>query len=517
MKIIILILGLCFSSVFGRSPVSPDEQAYVARRQIEINKSFAQQYGSGSSWREYIFGIRSPRIALCLSGGGCRATLQSLGGLVAAHDTGLLDLTMYVGALSGSTWAVMPWLASGKSLNEYVEHVQHRLTYSVLSHMYTVITKDTDKLHELNGNADDSLTTNDFYSGLLASIFLKRFIENPYDLTLDSLAKTTFAPEHKATHPYPIATAVSGGVDHNHHCFEFSPYSFGSVDNGYIPAAHLGSLFVNGDLKNPIQPPRLAWLMGVWGSAYAINGQRLFVELGLGKFPAKDFVLSLLPSAFKLGFVNSDTISDEHYLYFLKQNHFAPTIANPFFDLNQEGIVNWFLDRKTELAHLPQLPLVDAAHDLVWYTSPYDGSTRSFGMNLSIIPLLHPDRAIDVIIVLDSSAQLYGSPSLIAAALRAQELGLPFPKIDIDEVMNSQAKPRVFYGSSTTPTVVYIPCFSLSSEAVNGVVPNPDDGYASTTNFSYPKHESDKVISRGYAAVVASKKMIDDAIKHKLS
>ncbi|XP_004363870.2 hypothetical protein CAOG_03031 [Capsaspora owczarzaki ATCC 30864] len=53
-----------------------------------------------------------PVTALCGSGGGCRAMVSFVGGMLAAEESGMLDCFTYISGLSGSSWAMNVWLAS---------------------------------------------------------------------------------------------------------------------------------------------------------------------------------------------------------------------------------------------------------------------------------------------------------------------------------------------------------------------------------------------------------------------
>jgi phospholipase A2 len=56
-----------------------------------------------------------PTIALSFSGGGMRAMMTTAASLDVMKKAGILDMTSYISCLSGSTWAVAPWLLrSGK-------------------------------------------------------------------------------------------------------------------------------------------------------------------------------------------------------------------------------------------------------------------------------------------------------------------------------------------------------------------------------------------------------------------
>jgi len=55
-----------------------------------------------------------PNIAICASGGGYRAMVATLGGLMELEKSNLLHLISHISGLSGSTWCMANWYGQGK-------------------------------------------------------------------------------------------------------------------------------------------------------------------------------------------------------------------------------------------------------------------------------------------------------------------------------------------------------------------------------------------------------------------
>ncbi len=75
-------------------------------------------------------GKATPSIAFVASGGGYRAMLCTLGFLYGAQKIGLLDTASYITCLSGSTWAVAPWISTGIPLKKFKEYIQECISKS---------------------------------------------------------------------------------------------------------------------------------------------------------------------------------------------------------------------------------------------------------------------------------------------------------------------------------------------------------------------------------------------------
>jgi hypothetical protein len=75
--------------------------------------------------------INVPKITVCLSGGGYRAMINTLGVLKGLEDTKLLPLVENIYSLSGSTWLVNLWLNSKYNLNKLETHLKAKLNSNI--------------------------------------------------------------------------------------------------------------------------------------------------------------------------------------------------------------------------------------------------------------------------------------------------------------------------------------------------------------------------------------------------
>ena len=219
-----------------------------------------------------------PSIGLACSGGGVRALLESVGWLSGAQDSRLYNCLTHMSGLSGSTWAINSYLASGMSMADYKEHLKNRLAVSLTDHA-TALTSDDlcDVVIALgrlyyNGRR---MTVVDIYGILLAQILLKGLVPNPYEVPLSALTA------HLGNHPFPLSTAVVGGEisssGFKHHpSYEFSPVSAGSFElKSHVPIWALGRVFNEG-VSQTITPrdldqPELYTAAAVTASAVAYH------------------------------------------------------------------------------------------------------------------------------------------------------------------------------------------------------------------------------------------------------
>jgi hypothetical protein len=120
---------------------------------------------------------RLPRIALVCSGGGLRALYSTCGFISGLEHNGLLNTITYCSALSGSTWAVAPWVASGMSPKNFSqkliahlsEGINHLNDEKEISQTVDVLTTKV-----LAGNY---ISLIDIYGAIIANNVLKPFVD----------------------------------------------------------------------------------------------------------------------------------------------------------------------------------------------------------------------------------------------------------------------------------------------------------------------------------------------------
>lgn len=228
-------------------------------------------------------------------------------------------------------------------------------------------------------------------------------------------------------------TQLVGG---NATVFEFNPWEFGTFDPttyGFAPLEYLGSEFSNGALPSDKKCVRgfdnAGYIMGTSSSLFNsfllnIDGQDI-PDL------AKQFVKKILKA------------------FGETQNDIADYSPNPFYG---------FQNSTNENAKSKRLTLVDGGEDL---------------QNIPLHPLIQPDRHVDVIFAVDSSADTSNWPngtSLVATyerSLTDLSNGTSFPAVPGQNTfvnLGLNTRPT-FFGcnssntSSPTPLVVYIPNF----------------------------------------------------------
>jgi hypothetical protein len=326
------------------------------------------------------------RIAFCGTGGGYRAMILTSGYLVALEDLGLLAAIPYISALSGSTWFLAPWIMSKDSVREY----QHRMMGRIKNNAFDLLSPITARANFKYKTFIDAalwpkilfhqpLGFIDFYGGLLASVLF--FEDGPDRRQRERLTQQQEWIKN-GEKPFPLYTAVSmhkTESEASYNWYEFNPFQVRNLELDLsIPAYAFGSKFFEGVSQEIAPEQSLGFLLGIFGSAVAINADDLLRIISYRTQEEQ----KLLSRAERARYATAQKILDivknnisKHLVY---ARLFSAQVNNPF--LGMEGIPAW-LKQKEELT------FIDGGIDY----------------NIPIRPLLRPEREIDAIIIGESS------------------------------------------------------------------------------------------------------------------
>jgi cytosolic phospholipase A2 len=424
-----------------------------------------------------------PKIGFVFSGGGFRSMLTTLGFLCGAEHIGLLDSTLYCVGLSGSTWALAPWVASGKPLSEFIMHLTSKLTdgidhindpYELSELLQIFITKILCR---------QLISTMDIYGGLIANTLLKGFVKNPMLIKLSE----SHASIKNGSLPMPIYTAIQSNLD-PYEWMEFTPFEIGSsFFKSYIPTWAYGRKFKYGVSIDQAPEQTLGYYLGVFGSAFEVNLKDI-VRLTADNLSYYGHQLpSILAQALKkcLQLILASFIGDVRL--------FPSMLAN-FTYLYQNSPVR---DDKT-------ISLIDAG----------------INFNLPFPPLLRPARNIDIIIVYDASSNIEGASDLRQAEKYAKRNGLKFPPINYEAIDKTLISVFRNINDPEIPVVIYFPRIkNLNYSEVFDPDHCVEYDYCHTFNFAY-KPEEAKLLAgfaeftiKEHQAIV--KQVIEDVLVHK--
>ena len=405
-----------------------------------------------------------PNIAISFSGGGYRA-LQNGAGAMAAFDSrtenstgpghigGLLQSATYVSGLSGGGW-----LTGSIFINNFtsVTALRDDDSGSVWEFSNSILEgPEQDGIQILNtaqyfdnirdsvrGKADAGFETTitDYWGRGLSFQLINASMGGP-DFTWSSIALT--GDFQNGNHPMPILLANERApgetlIARNTTVFEFNPFEMGSWDPtafAFAPMQYIGSNFSAGSL-----PDDESCVVGFDNAGFIMGtSSSLFNSLltGLGSIDLPQALEEVL--AAKLGALGDSNEDIADY-------------PNPFFQYNNST---------NPSANSTSLTLVDGGLDF---------------QNIPLHPVIQPDRNVDVIFAVDSSADTPSNwpngTALVATYERSQSSvaisnGTRFASIpDVNTMINLGLNTRpTFFGCNASnitteyvaPLIVYIP------------------------------------------------------------
>lgn len=324
------------------------------------------------------------RIGLVFSGGGYRAMTLTAGYAEALEQLGLFDAVLYMSTLSGSTWWLAPWVLSGKSVKGFNEELAGRIDQMDVQRFARMAPKVQEAVDRFNREVvlpkfafEQPIGTVDIYGALLSHVLLggsyTDYLSQQWDLVKDG------------SKPLPIYTTVSmhatgpeGQKTYRYNWYEMNPLEVENIDLGLsIPSWAFGRKFargmsqrVGGVASYPYEQS-MGFLLGIFGSAYAIDFLKeayTFVE------GAARAIIKAVTSVVRV------------------RRLWPAQAPNPWFELpdfitkrlfSTLGEADWLRTKKL-------LTFVDGGIDF----------------NLPLLPLLKKDRALDVLIIGDASANV---------------------------------------------------------------------------------------------------------------
>ncbi|XP_060684630.1 cytosolic phospholipase A2 zeta-like, partial [Hemiscyllium ocellatum] len=472
-----------------------------------------------------------PVIAILASGGGIRAMTSLCGALHGLQQIQVLDCITYMIGVSGSTWCMSTLYQDAnwslKDLKVHIEKLKEQVTKSKTSAL------SKDRLgYYINALVEKSRSGHNVSITDLWGLIIESFLSGQEN-------KTKLSDQQRAVrrgqNPFPIYASLN--VRSNLSArdfgewFECTPYEAGLPKYGaYIPIQHFGSKFFMGYLIKKCPEMRISFLEGTWGSAFAANLEEILREMiGTSNMwmqnlqnaikitdnpqtrknqpPTRTIIPSgLLDSMVKNLFVSRLTGSEIcnflhglflHQLY--EQNH--------YFMRGQIEHLDSAPNNLTPMAK--QLYLVDAG----------------FSINSAFPLALRSQRRIDVILSFSFSR---GSPFKVLkkTADFCKEHDIPFPKIDVADILeNSLQECYVFMDENNprVPIVVHfpltnatfkdyvspgVPRTSEEDKIYHSFVLEAENSPYSTLNFTYTPDDFDKLIDLNCYNVMNNKDII---------
>ncbi|QDS72380.1 hypothetical protein FKW77_008448 [Venturia effusa] len=409
-----------------------------------------------------------PNIGVAMSGGGYRALLNGAGVLAAfdsrtanstsrGHLGGLLQSTTYLSGLSGGSWLIGSlYVNNFTAVQDILATPAHKSATGGLWQFSRNLlqgpqngVRNTGKYFidlwsgvQSKENKGFNTTITDYWGRALSYQLINATAGGPA-YTWSSISKTPSFTDGSVPMPIIVADGRAPGetlISLNATVFEFNPWEMGSHDPmlyGFAPLAYVGSNFSAGVLGNK--------------------------DKCIAGFDNAGYIMGTSSSLFNQFLLNVGSVSG---IPSVVKTALAKILGR--IGKNEEDIADWspnpFLGWNTQKnpgAKSRSLTLVDGGEDL---------------QNIPLHPLIQPERSVDVIFAVDSSADTLGAganwpngTAIVATYARSMnptvQNGTAFPAIpDQNTIVNLGLNKRpTFFGCDTknmtgpAPIIVYLP------------------------------------------------------------
>ncbi|NXL14434.1 PA24E phospholipase, partial [Setophaga kirtlandii] len=415
----------------------------------------------------------SPVVAIMTTGGGMRSLTALYGSLRGLKKLNILDCATYLTGLSGTTWTMSnlyrdaDW--SRKDLDKQISEARKHMTKCKINSFSLEYLKYYKKQLCQRKREGRKTSFIDLW-GLVLESFLHDGKDN------HRLSDQQRAID-RGQNPLPIYTAVN--VKNNYSTLdfkewvEFTPYEVGLQKYGvFVRTEDFGSEFFMGRLMKKVPESRICFLEGMWSSLFSFNVLYIWnlshssedfwhrwtrdhidnieEEPALPAQPQELRTRLATPpgplgSALRAALTDRGCLAQEHnFLRGLQiHNHY---LENTHFCRWKDTVLDTFPNQLTQSDEF--LSLVDTG----------------FFINTSIMPLLKPERKVDVILHLNYSA---GSQiqALDQTCKYCSEQGIVFPRVDLSEEDRKKLKECYLFDGAETPGAPVLLFFPLVNDS----------------------------------------------------
>ncbi|KAM9345082.1 cytosolic phospholipase A2 zeta-like [Symphorus nematophorus] len=384
--------------------IPPQEKEYLKKRKVVVAQALQKLLGLGSQPAPE----KVPTVAVVVSGGGTRAMTGTLGGLRGLEEIGVLDAVSYITGVSGSTWAMSTlyqdanW--SQQDMDSFISASKEQLTKHVKSAFSPGKLQYYRK--EMAEKKKEGHTTSliDMWGLILEHLVFGKKVTS----TLSDQQRAV----NDGQNPLPIYTAVNikeelkGCVSEAEWC-EFTPYEVGFQKYGaFVQSEDFGSHFFLGHIVKKLPEVCIPYLMGIWSSAFSVNLTQLWTA-ATGSQPSWSSWLG--PNV-----TDIDTHPDAF------PNKLTPSDAT--------------------------LRLIDSGH----------------AINIGCVPVLRPERDVDVIISLSYSWDpVHIFDVLQRTAAYCKDHCIPFPNADFASLEKEPYKEVYIFEDKENPKAPIVVHFPL--------------------------------------------------------
>ncbi|KAJ4948549.1 hypothetical protein JOQ06_020082, partial [Pogonophryne albipinna] len=399
--------------------IPSQEKEFLKKRKDVVAQALQNFLGLGSLPQPN----KVPTIAVVASGGGSRAMTGMLGSLKGLKDTGVLDAVVIS----------LVFLDPHGPCLLCIRKITEQITKSVLSgfspEKLQYYSEETAK-KEQEGHPV-SLVDN-------VGLLLEHLV---FGKKIDSTLSEQQRAVNEGQNPLPIYTAVNikdgiSGCEHASEWCEFTPYEVGIPKYGaFVRSEDFGSQFFLGRIIKKIPEVRIPYLMGIWSSVFSVSLCKLVLHF--------------------TGTSKSSNTSDEPDEVIAEMYNF---MCGLFLHWDYNTHSNFLAWKDTHPDAFPnQLTPSDSTLRLV---------DSGLDINIGCVPILRPERDVDVIICLNYSWDEDNIFKVLqTTAAYCENHNIPFPNADYAS-LDKEPQEEVYIiedqENPKAPIVVHFPLVNVT-------------------------------------------------------
>ncbi|XP_052037425.1 cytosolic phospholipase A2 zeta [Apodemus sylvaticus] len=470
-----------------------------------------------------------PVVAVLGSGGGTRAMTSLYGSLAGLQELGLLDVVTYLSGVSGSSWCISTlykdpsW--SQKTLQDPIKHASARVCSSKIGMLAPKQFEYYSREKRAWESRGHSMSFTDLW-GLIIEYFLNQE-ENPAKLS-DQQEMVS-----QGQNPYPIYGCINvhqntSAEDFAEWC-EFTPYEVGFPKYGaYVPTKSFGSEFFMGRRLHAWPEPRICYLQGMWGSAFAASLYEIFLKTGGPNLGFLDWHMGTVSVTDDWPKLQKQDPTRLPTRLFTPKSSFSQAVLDLFtsrftcaqtfnftrglclykdYAASKDFVVSEDAWQSHEYGHPDACP--NHLTPMNDFLSLVDGG---FAINSPFPLILQPQRAVDLIVSFDYSLE---APFEVLQVTEkyCRDRGIPFPRIEVGPKDSEDPHECYLFAEAEdpcSPIVLHFPLVNrtfrthrapgverqTAEEKAFGdfVINGPDTAYG-MMDFTYEPTEFDRLVT----------------------
>ncbi|XP_068424303.1 cytosolic phospholipase A2 beta-like isoform X2 [Clinocottus analis] len=512
--------------------IPTQEKEFLKKRSVVVSQALQKLFDNPTDPKKV------PKVAVVASGGGSRAMTGLLGSLRGLKDIGVLDAVTYITGVSGSTWTMSTMYQednwSHQDIDSVISAKKEMMTKSILS----VFSPEKVQYYREEMAEKEQAGYIVSLIDMLGLIFEQLVFGKKVTSTLSEQQRAV----NEGQNPLPIYTAVNmkdmtKGFQSEAEWCEFTPYEVGIQKYGaFVRTEDFGSRFFLGNFVKKLPEVRLPYLIGIWSSAISVSMTQMWT-FATGCKPiwsnwlgpeVDDIDVDTEPATLDTQLINPTTdVTNIVTDFFINRPAVAEmyNFMRGFFmhvDYNQQS--NFVAWKETHPDAFPNqltpsdstLRLIDSGH----------------AINIGCVPVLRPERDVDLIISLSYS----WDPEHILKVLEktaayCKDHDIPFPNADFASLEKEPQKEFYIFEDKENPKapiVVHFPLVNVTYKQFKqpGVKRETEEEFKAgevdvrsndspylTKNFTYSEKDYDALVDLTTYNILNNKESILGALR----